>query len=303
MNIRDLQYLIAVHEFGSFSKAADACFVSQPTLSGQLKKLEESLGAKLMERTTRHILFTPIGEQVVEKAKEVMVSVDAIKRVAQQADDPMAGDFHLGIIPTIGPYLLPVIIKQLSSTFPQANFYLHELQTHDLIEKLQSGKLDAGILAKLDWDIPLREWHLYQEKFLLAVGENHNISAQLDSKTSINKQFLKGKCLLMLEDGHCLRDQALGVCFAAGADEDARFKATSMDTLIHMVATGSGITLVPELAAARKHTDIRYLEFDDPAPSREVVIITREKSVRTAAIESIANLISQLVVANQRREN
>lgn len=300
MNIRDLQYLIAVHEHGSFSKAADACFVSQPTLSGQLKKLEEALGASLMERTTRHVLFTAVGEQVVEKAKEVMVSVEAIKRLAQQADDPMVGDFHLGIIPTIGPYLLPIIIKQLSETFPQANFYLHELQTHVLLDRLQSGKLDAGILAKLDWTLPLREWLLYEERFVLAVAENHQIAARLDADAKIDKEFLKGQCLLMLEDGHCLRDQALGVCFAAGAEEDGRFKATSMDTLIHMVAAGRGITLVPELAASRNQYNIRYVEFKSPAPSREVVIVTREKSVRADATASIAELITQLVALSQQ---
>lgn len=292
MNIRDLQYLIAVHDLNNFSKAAERCFVSQPTLSGQLKKLEEELGAALMERSTRQVLFTPLGEGVVAQARNILLSVDHIKNLARQSDDPMAGDFHLGLIPTIGPFLLPLVMPALNAQFPKLNLYLYELRTEDLIQKLLKGQLDAAILAKLNWDYPVQEQHLYHENMNLAVAQSDTLAKH---STPVEREVLIDRSVLMLEDGHCLRDQAMGVCFAAGAKEDHRFQATSMDTLLHMVATGAGMTLIPELACNTNLSGIKYLTFTEPRPSREIVMLMRNNSARKSAVEGIAKVISATI--------
>ena len=291
MNIRDLQYLVAVYDLKNFSKAAERCFVSQPTLSGQLKKLEEQLGMQLMERSTRHVLFTDAGEQVVAKARQILLIVDEINDLARQSEDPMAGDFHLGFIPTVGPFLLPLIMPELARQYPQMTVYLYELRTDDLLDKLHHGELDAAVLAKLDWSQPLLEIPLYQEMMLLAVHEDDPLAAR---SKAVSRAVLEGRSVLMLEDGHCLRGQALGVCFSAGAREDDRFQATSMDTLLHMVATGTGMTLIPRLAAIPK-SGVRYLEFSKPQPSRDIVLVARPTSARLQALHQVAELIENTV--------
>lgn len=292
MNIRDLQYLVAVYDLNSFSKAAEQCFVSQPTLSGQLKKMEVALGTVLMERSTRKVLFTPLGKAIVEEARNILHGVEHIKQLAQKSDDPMAGDFHIGLIPTIGPFLLPKIIPELKKKYPQMNLFLYELKTEVLIDKLLKGELDAAILAKLDWDQPIKEFQLYQENFMLAVSSNDKLAK---IKIKVNRSVLNGRSVLMLEDGHCLRGQALGVCFAAGADEDKQFQATSMDTLLHMVATGAGITLIPEMASNKNIQGVKYIPFSKPAPNREVVLVSRNNSAREQAIKNVASLIKSIV--------
>lgn len=292
MNIRDLQYLVAVKDLNNFSKAAERCFVSQPTLSGQLKKLEEELGASLIERSTRQVLFTPLGEKVVNQARELLQTAGRIRTLAKEHDDPMAGEFHIGLIPTIGPFLLPLIMPELTEQFPKASFYLYELQTDQLIEKLQKGELDAAVLAKLDWNYPVRELPLYFEVMRLAVSADDDLAK---SKGPVSLGILEDQSVFMLEDGHCLRDQALGVCFSAGAKEDDRFRATSMDTLLHMVATGAGMTLIPELAARKMTEGVSFLSFRDPEPSREVVMLLRKQSTRTKALNNICELIQNSV--------
>ncbi|NNC99161.1 MAG: DNA-binding transcriptional regulator OxyR [Gammaproteobacteria bacterium] len=296
MNIRDLQYLVAVYELQSFSKAADRCYVSQPTLSGQLKKLEEGLGVTLIERSTRRVLFTPVGEKVVEQARHVLSTVEQIKTLAREDDDPMAGDFHIGLIPTIGPFLLPEIIPDLSVNYPDLKLFLYELQTATLIDKLARGELDAAILARLDWDYPIQEIPLYQEQFKLAVSTTDPL-ARLPGPVPLSA--LDGRSVLMLEDGHCLRDQALGVCFSAGATEDNRFQATSMSTLLQMVAIGAGITLIPELASKKPVSGVSYLSFAEPAPSREVILASRRSNVRELTVSGVATQISATVAAAQ----
>lgn len=288
MNIRDLQYLVAVHDLNNFSKAAERCYVSQPTLSGQLKKLEEELGVSLIERSTRQVLFTQLGEKVVAQAREVLHTVGRIRKLAKEYDDPMAGEFHIGLIPTVGPFLLPLIMPELSKQFPKSSVYLYELRTNQLIEKLLKGELDAAILAKLDWQHPVQELPLYTEPMKLAVASNDILA---DDAQPVGLEVLEDRSVLMLEDGHCLRNQALGVCFSAGAKEDGRFQATSMDTLLHMVATGAGMTLIPELASRKRTDGVSFLAFRDPPPAREVIMIMRKHSTRVEAINNIAKVI------------
>ncbi len=292
MNIRDLQYLVAVHDLNNFSKAAERCYVSQPTLSGQLKKLEDELGSELIERSTRQVLFTQLGEEVVRYAREALQTVEQIRSVAKQSDDPMAGDFHLGLIPTVGPFLLPIIMPELSRLYPSTNLFLYELRTEDLLEKLHKGEIDAAILAKLDWDQSFHQIDLYDEPMQLAVSRDDPL---LQDNQPVALDVLDNREVLMLEDGHCLRDQALDVCFSAGAKEDQRFKATSMDTLLHMVATGTGMTLIPELATRNRVQGIRFVNFSDPVPQREVVMLTRKSSARKEALKNMADTIVSTV--------
>jgi len=294
MNIRDLQYLVAVHDMNNFSKAAERCYVSQPTLSGQLKKLEGELNAPLIERSTRQVLFTALGEQVVSMARDVLLTVENIHEAAKANEDPMRGDFHIGLIPTVGPFLLPMLMPVLSSEFPNAKLYLYELQTDALIEKLMRGELDAAILAKVELSQPVQEIPLYSESMKLAVCNDNALSK---TTNPVDLTVLNGESVLMLESGHCLRDQALGVCFSAGANEDTRFQATSMDTLLHMVATGTGMTLIPELASSKPVSGVSYLSFNEPQPSREIVMLLRNHTTRREALDIIAECISNTVAA------
>jgi LysR family hydrogen peroxide-inducible transcriptional activator len=291
LNIRDLKYLVAVHDLNNFSKAAERCFVSQPTLSGQLKKLEEELGAVLIERSTRQVLFTPLGNQIVTMAREILLSVDNIVNAAHASDDPFSGEFHIGLIPTVGPFLLPILMPVLTQEFPNVKLFLYELKTDELIERLLKGELDAAILAKLNWRHPVSETHLYQEPMKLAVKEGSELSKQ---RSAVSLSSLDNQSVLMLEDGHCLRDQALDVCFSAGAVEDERFKATSMDTLLHMVSAGAGMTLIPKLACVNRVSGVTYVSFDEPQPKREIVMLTRKNSTRKLVLDAFANCIQRI---------
>ena len=293
MNIRDLEYLVAVHEVSNFSRAAKLCNVSQSTLSGQLKKLEGNLGTSLIERSTRRVLFTPMGETIVEYARGILGGIEKIQTIAKQDEGSMTGDFHFGLIPTVGPFLLPMFMPKLIEQYSEMNLYLYELQTEKLIEKLLKAELDAVILAKQDWNSSLVvETPLYTEKMKLAVSTDNLLAKR---GNSIDQKVMEDQTVLMLEEGHCLRNQVLDVCFATGAKEEHRFKATSMDTLLHMVRSGTGITLIPELACDSSQTGVKFLSFNDPVPSREIVMLTRKKTTRSNALEKVAHTIETTV--------
>lgn len=219
MNIRDLEYLVALAEHRHFRRAADSCHVSQPTLSGQIRKLEDELGVMLLERTSRKVLFTQAGLLLVDQARTVLREVKVLKEMASQQGETMSGPLHIGLIPTVGPYLLPHIIPMLHQTFPKLEMYLHEAQTHQLLAQLDSGKLDCVILALVKESEAFIEVPLFDEPMLLAIYEDHPWA----NRDCVPMSDLAGEKLLMLEDGHCLRDQAMGFCFEAGADEDTHF--------------------------------------------------------------------------------
>ena len=292
MNIRDLQYLVAVHDLNNFSKAAQRCYVSQPTLSGQLKKLEQELGATLIERSTRQVLFTQLGEKIVDQARQLLATADNIKSLVTANDDPMAGEFHIGLLPTIGPYLLPLVMPAISEQFPQAKLYLYELQSEALQTKLARGELDAAIVAKRNWSAPVREITLFSESMLLAVCAQDKVE-QLDNTVALS--VLRDRLILMLEDGHCLREHTMNICSQAGAREDTRFKATTMDSLMHMVANGVGMTLVPEIACQKKVEGVRFFEFEPPQPKREVVMLVRNNSARYETMNVFAKAIQNQI--------
>ncbi|RBW44062.1 DNA-binding transcriptional regulator OxyR [Psychromonas sp. B3M02] len=295
MNFRDLEYLIALEELKHFRKAADRCFVSQPTLSGQIKKLEEELNVQLMERSSRKVIFTPAGLDIVAKAKTILLEAKSLKEIAKSHNEPMRGTLHIGLIPTVAPYLLPLIVPVMKEAFPDLELYLHENQTQTLIKQLEEGELDCLMLALMPEMEQFKQLVLYDEPLELALSDKHAWSDQ----RHINLQELSGEHVLMLADGHCLRDQALGFCFAAGAIEDNSFKATSLETLRHMISADNGVTLLPQLAIPlnRYQAGVKYIPFEPPVPSRKIVLLSRNNSARQACFDKLAEVINKAVQA------
>jgi LysR family hydrogen peroxide-inducible transcriptional activator len=297
MNIRELDYLIAIDEERHFHRAAERCFVSQPTLSGQLKKLEQELGVLLVERNNRQVSMTEAGRTVVRHARTVLAEVSAIKDAANYFHDPMVGDVRVGIIPTIAPYLLPIIMPQLNKHFAKLKIWLYEYQTHVLLEKLEKAELDFLILALPVENHGFTVLDLFREPFRLAVKNDHNLA----KKKQVNLGDLANQELLLLEEGHCLRGHVLDVCLLAGLKEQGQYHATSLETLRHMVGEGVGMTLIPELAVPARITkadEIRYIEFSDPKPNRRIGMLYRKNSYREETFDNICELIKSILPVN-----
>lgn len=274
MNLRDLEYLVAVADHRQFSRAAAACYVSQPTLSTQLRKLERELGTPLLERTSGGVLLTAAGEAIVGRARVVLAQVDEIRALAGRAADPRAGVLSLGMFPTLGPYLLPHVMPALRRAMPQLRVQLVEEKSAALLEGLRQGRLDAVLLALPFADEGLSVEPLFREEFVLAVPADHPVPEPAPASA------LAGSEVLLLDEGHCLRDQALAVCSRVGADESG-FRATSLETLRHMVAAGAGTTLLPRLAVAGPVAEpegLRLVEMTEPRPFRDVALAWRPTS-------------------------
>lgn len=292
LKLKDLRYLVAVADTRHFGRAAERCFVSQPTLSAQLKKLEDYLGVQLIERTPKRVALTPAGERVVSRAQRILEASDDIVEVARAYRDPLAGQLRLALLPTIGPYLLPIVAPKLRKALPRLELMLYEYQTGPMLEKLRLGEIDMGILAlpvELDG---LESKPLFDEPFVVAAPAQHPIASQARVKTS----DLQGETLLLLEDGHCLRDQALEVCSRVDVNEKQNFRATSLETLRQMVASGVGITLLPELATRGAYGTARGVAirpFAKPAPSRSIGAVWRKTSARTEAIAAVADVVHE----------
>jgi LysR family hydrogen peroxide-inducible transcriptional activator len=291
MNLRDLQYLVALAETGHFGEAAERCHVSQPTLSAQIKKLEEYLGVQLFERQPRKVTLTDVGRRVLERARRVTQEAEDIRELARASRDPLTGKLKVGLIPTIAPYLLPRVAARLRKQLPDLQLMLYEHQTGPLLEKLRAGELDLAILALPAETQGLETRSLFAESFLVAMPRNHRLTARKRLKPS----DLAGETLLLLEDGHCLRDQALEVCGNVPVGEDQDFRATSLETLRQMVAAGLGVTLIPRLAAEGPIAGAKGLEFRPfapPSPERMVGAAWRKSSTREGAIDAVCDVIS-----------
>jgi len=292
MNLRELEYLVAVDEERHFNRAAERCFVSQPTLSGQLKKLEGELDVMLIDRNTRHVSMTDVGIAVAQQARKILKEVKVVKEIAQSFDDPMAGELNVGLIPTVAPYLLPEIIPELKQHFPRLKLWLHEHLTAVLLEKLKNAELDILILAlPVDSD-EFSVIELFQEAFWLVVPRHETLS----KKNNIQLMDLNEKEMLLLEEGHCLRGQALDVCFTAGATENNTFRATSLETLRHMVSEGMGMTLLPELSVPKIRSEadaVHYIPFSEPKPNRHIGMLYRKGSYREETYQKIAQVIKE----------
>lgn len=292
MNLRDLRYLVALADHKHFGRAAEASFVSQPTLSTQLKKFEDELGMALVERNPRNVLLTEVGEAVVRRAKIILREADEIKAIARRAKDPEAGTVRIGIFPTLAPYLLPHVVPEIVKKFPKLELILVEDKTDAILKKLHDGELDAGLLALPIHDDTLHAEFLFEEAFVLALPKHHRLAKAKRVKLA----DLSLESLLLLDDGHCMRDQALEVCAMTGATEKPGFRATSLETLRHMVSANVGITLLPALSVhspAPNSPGICLVPFSEPAPHRRIAMIWRRTSALTAFLHLLVPLLKQ----------
>jgi len=290
MNIRDLKYLIAVAETEHFGQAAARCHVSQPTLSMQIKKLEDELGVQFFERTNKSVMITPIGKALAAQARQILGEINTLKQIANNAKDPFSGEFRLGIIPTMGPYLLPKLLPIIKKHLPKIDIIVYENKSHIILNELRSGLLDAIILALPVNEDGLTAQELFEEPFLLALPKQHPLA----KKTSIQLKDIENEELLLLEEGHCLRDQALEVCGMVGAKDRSGFKATSLETLRHLVASGAGMTLLPKMAIQKSNTTIALKPFTKPIPIRKVGMVWRQNSARLPCCEKMLSLFREI---------
>ncbi|MFC6840041.1 LysR substrate-binding domain-containing protein [Xanthomonas theicola] len=294
MNLRDLKYLVALADHRHFGRAASACFVSQPTLSTQIKKLEDELGVPLVERAPRKVMLTPAGREAASRARGIVAEIEQMKEAARRSQDPEAGSVRLGIFPTLGPYLLPHVVPRIRRRFPQLELLLVEEKSDPLLTQLREGRLDAAVLALPLQDEQLHTEFLFEEPFLLAVPEGHALAR----RGALSLDDLSEQRLLLLQDGHCLREQALDVCHLSGAMEKAEFQATSLETLRQMVAANVGVTLLPLLAVkppVARSENIALVRFRaDKQPSRRIAMVWRRSSAMAAFLEQLAALFKAL---------
>jgi LysR family transcriptional regulator, hydrogen peroxide-inducible genes activator len=290
-----LRSLLAVADNLHFGAAADECGISQPALSAQLAKLESGLGVQLVERTTRRVFLTPVGEEVVERARSVLLGLEELTAVAQRGRAPLTGAFYLGVIPTVAPYVLPMLLPEVRKAFPELRLFLREEQTSRLVDSLTRGKLDVALLA-LPIDNPgLQTQVIGEETFRLVVPSGHRLA----SSTAAQLRDIQGEEVLLLEDGHCFRDQALAVCTSAGARETSSIRANSISTLVHMVANGLGLTLLPASAAPlelRGVSDVVDIAFGDPEPKRTLGLVWRNSSARSDEFRAFGDFLSRHLV-------
>jgi len=305
MTLTELKYIVAVARERHFGKAAEACYVSQPTLSVAVKKLEEELDVKLFERSANEVSVTPLGETIVRQAQSVLEQAAAIKDIAKRGKNPLAGALTLGVIYTISPYLLPSLVRQVIEHTPEMPLMLQENFTVKLLEMLRTGEIDCAILAEPFPDAGLALAPLYDEPFMAAVPTHHPLASQ----TSVTSEQLKNETMLLLGAGHCFRDHVLEVCpefarFSANAEGIRKsFEGSSLETIKHMVAAGMGVTLVPRLSVPkealapsgkRKRDEepfIKYLPFAGDPPTRRVVLAWRRSFTRYEAIAALRNAI------------
>ena len=298
MTLTELKYIVAVARARHFGHAAEACFVAQPTLSVAIKKLEDELGVTLFERGGSEVSVTPLGAQIVAQAERVLEQTAAIKELAKQNKDPLAGPLRLGVIYTIGPYLLPPLVRNLIDNVPQMPLVLQENFTHKLLELLRQGELDAAIVALPLPDHGMSMQTLYDEPFVVAMPRTHPWAGRKE----IPADDLKLETMLLLGAGHCFRDQVLEVCpemarySSPGNGMQRTFEGSSLETIRHMVASGIGLTVLPRASVADMHDPhglLTYVPFAHPAPSRRVVLIWRKSFTRRAAIDAVARAVAE----------
>ena len=294
MTLTELRYIVAVARERHFGRAAEACFVAQPTLSVAVKKLEEELDVKLFERGNSEISVTPLGEEIVRQAQAVLEQAAAIKEIAKRGKDPLAGPLRLGVIYTIGPYLLPDLVRHTIAEVPQMPLMLQENFTAKLLDMLRAGELDCAIMAEPFVDAGLAVAPLYEEPFMVAVPRTHHLA----SRESISADELKRETMLLLGAGHCFRDHVLEVCpefarFSSDAEGIRKsFEGSSLETIKYMVAAGMGVTVVPGLSVPKEaQSHIVYVPFEGHPPTRRVVLVWRRSFTRYEAIAALRNAI------------
>lgn len=292
MNLRDLKYLVALADHKHFGRAAEASFASQPTLSTQIKKLEDELDVQIFERQPRTVLLTAAGAAIIARARAILREVDAIRDVARNARDPEAGSIRLGMFPTLGPYLLPHVIPALRRCFPKLELLLVEEKSEQLLSRLERGDLDAALLALPAGDDTLNAAWLFDEPFLLAVPRER---AEDFPDARVTMSDLRGQQVLLLEEGHCMRTQALSLCELSGASERGGFRATSLETLRQMVAANVGMTLLPQLSVmppVATNDNLLLRRFADPQPQRQIGLLWRKSDAREPLMQALAEVLA-----------
>jgi LysR family hydrogen peroxide-inducible transcriptional activator len=293
MNLRDLKYIIAVADTHHFGKAAERCFVSQPTLSGQIKKLEEELGVAIFERTNRSVEVTPVGEVILQHARQIMEQADAIQQLARAQQDPLAGALRVGAIPTLSPYLMPLILLPLKKQHPRMQLVLSEELTDVLLGRLRNHEIDAALLATPVKEPDLKAIPLFDEPFWVAYPREHAFYEM----EKITRRDLDKENLLLLAEGHCLAKQAMDVCHLKERQvqgEMADLRAASLETLIQLVSAGFGITLIPALAMQGSWTTgsgVVAQPLTWPDASRRISLVYRHSFPRQAALKALADII------------
>lgn len=296
MNLRDLQYFVAVAQCQHIGKAAEMCHVSQPTLSMQLKKLEDFLGVTLFERSNKQVMITHEGRLLLERAQRIVDDASALREAARALHHPLAGTLKIGLFPTLAPYLLPYIMPAMHAQLPDIRWELTEEKSNVLLKMLHKGNLDAALLALPIRDDALHTKTLFHDTLCVAVSQHHPLA----SHSHITIDALQHEPLLLLEEGHCLRAQMLDVCHLLQQSQHPEFQATSLETLRHMVALGEGVTLMPSLAK-HAHDGIHYLSLEHDTIARTIGIVWRKTSARTHAIEALANIIAQCHDYNNKK--
>ncbi len=291
MNLRDLHYFVTLAQVEHFGTAAKRCFVSQPTMSMQIKKLEEELGVELFERDNKRVFITNIGRELLARATDILANVAEFKEAARTACDPMRGILRLGVIPTVAPYLLPLVLPAIQHQFPNLKIGLIEEKTTTLIDQLAAGGLDAAIMASpVAGDFVQRD--LYEEPFYFACAAD----APMAKQSLIKLSALTAYPVMLLEEGHCLREQAMAICHLVQAENYADFTATSLETLRLMVEVGYGVTLLPALVARDvKATHLSVIPFEKPWPTRTIALYWRPSSARKMCLNALADLMTTII--------
>jgi LysR family transcriptional regulator, hydrogen peroxide-inducible genes activator len=297
MNLRDLEYTVSLAADGQFRRAAAHCHVSQPTLSAQIAKLEDELGVQLFERGTRAATPTVSGRAIIRQAQVVLDDVERLRALARTAQDPLSGPFHLGVIPTAGPYLLPRLLPTLRERWPNLQLLLREDRTAQLLERLRVGSLDAAILALPIDGEDLRWSSLLSEAIVLALPRNHPLA---QSRT-VPQTALASEPVILLEEGHCLRDHALSICDAVGSTDHRSVHSAGLETVRQMVMAGAGVALVPELATLAPFAGSElavYRHFAGAEPKRDLVLVWRRTFPRGDALQALAGGLRDTLAAS-----
>jgi LysR family hydrogen peroxide-inducible transcriptional activator len=290
ITLRDLEYLVSVAEHQHFGRAAEACHVSQPALSAQIRKVEDVLGVKLFERSNRRVVISAVGAAVAAQAMVVLEEAKKIATLTSAASEPLTGPFRLGVIATLGPYLMPRVLSPLRKEFPKLELLLREGLTESLVQDLRMGALDAVLAAPTFRMDGLRSIPLFSERFLLAASRSHPLAR----KKPLRTRDLRSEDMVLLEDGHCLRDQTIDICSPSRRGSFREFHATSLETLRHLVASGFGYSLMPQLAVdsqPRLSGLLVYREFDDKPVGRTIVLAFRDRFARMADVEALASFV------------
>lgn len=286
MTLQQLEYIIAVDQHRHFTKAAEQCFVTQPTLSAMIQKLEEELDVKIFDRNQQPICPTQVGSHIIQQAREILAQVGRVKNIIEEERHEISGKFRIGILPTIAPYLLPRFFQQMIKKYPKLDISVAEMKTPDIKRAVLKGEIDAGILAELSDMEEYNHTHLFYEEFLAYVSRND----ALYEKKTIKSSDLTGELLWLLDEGHCFRDQMVRFCsIKAARDSQLTYQLGSMETFMRMVESGKGMTFVPELAVSQMSDAQKDLvrPFAIPTPARRIIAITDKNYIRTSLVQML----------------